>query len=79
LRLVWLAALGVLAVVMAVLTPYEFHHESIAETIGWCVMLVSAFAAVAALIRAELLIRKFDRYTGNDATETDPAALTPAM
>jgi hypothetical protein len=70
-RLVWLAALSVLAVAMAVFTPYAFRHESIAETVGWCVMLVSAFAAVGALIRAELLIRKLDRRTVSDVTEPD--------
>lgn len=70
-RLVWLAALGALAVVMAVLTPYVFHHESTSQAVGWCVMLACTLAGVALLIRAEFLFRALDRRTGSAGTEPD--------
>ncbi|MFI2077572.1 hypothetical protein [Streptomyces triculaminicus] len=68
-RLVWLAALGVLAVVMAVFTPYVYRTESTWQAIDWTVMLIGTVAFVAALIRAELLIRSQNRRTSSDASE----------
>jgi hypothetical protein len=69
-RWLWLAALAVLAVVIAVLTPYVFHHESTAQAVGWCVMLARTVAGICLLVRAELLIRTLDRRT-SDATDSD--------
>lgn len=70
-RLVWPAALGVLAVVMAVLTPYVFRTESTAQEIGWCLILACTVAAVAVLTRAEFLFRALDRHPGSVSTEPD--------
>ncbi|MEU5109731.1 hypothetical protein AB0H07_47135 [Streptomyces sp. NPDC021354] len=69
-RLVWLAALSVLAVVMAVFTPYVFRAESTWQAIAWLVMLVGTVAFIAVLIRAELLIRRLDQQPNSDASET---------
>jgi drug/metabolite transporter (DMT)-like permease len=71
LRLVWLVALGVLAVVMAVLTPYVFHTQSTSQAIGWCLMLVCTVAAVAVLVRAEFLFRALDRIPARPGPERD--------
>ncbi|WP_037905024.1 hypothetical protein [Actinacidiphila yeochonensis] len=66
-RLVWLAALAVLAVVMAVLTPYVFRHESVSQTVGWCVMLACTVIGVGLLVRVELLIRALDHRSAGEA------------
>ncbi|MET9694332.1 hypothetical protein ABZY81_38935 [Streptomyces sp. NPDC006514] len=68
-RLVWLAALGVLAVVMAVFTPYVFRTESTWQSIAWSVMLLGTVGFIAALVRAELLIRSLNQ-RGSDISET---------
>ncbi|UKY47827.1 hypothetical protein [Streptomyces inhibens] len=65
-RFFWLAALGVLAVVMAVFTPYVLRHESVWQSIGWLVMLVGTIGVIAVLIRAELLLRSLDRRARSD-------------
>ncbi|MFI2241189.1 hypothetical protein [Streptomyces chrestomyceticus] len=69
-RLVWLAALGVLAVVMTVFTPYVVRTESTWKVIGWLVMLVGTVVFNAALIRAERLLRRLERQTDSSASET---------
>ncbi|MFE9007430.1 hypothetical protein ACFYOY_35825 [Streptomyces sp. NPDC007875] len=69
-RFVWLGALGVLAVVMAVFTPYVFRTESTWQAIAWSVMLTGTVAFIAVLIRSELLIRRMGRRTNSDASET---------
>lgn len=68
-RLVWLAALGVLAVVMAVFTPYVFRTESTWQAAAWLVMLVGTVALIAVLIRIERLIRRLDRQSDSDASD----------
>lgn len=69
-RLVWLAAITVLAVVMAVLTPYVLRTESTWEAAAWLVMLAATITGVAVLIRAELLLRRLERPANSDASET---------
>ncbi|KOT48393.1 MULTISPECIES: hypothetical protein [Streptomyces] len=69
-RLVWLAALGVLAAVMTVLTPYVLRTESTWQAVGWLVMLAGTVAAIAMLIRAERLLRRLERQTDSDVSET---------
>ncbi|GAA2345628.1 hypothetical protein [Streptomyces violaceusniger] len=55
---------------MAVFTPYVFRTESTWHAIAWSVMLTGTVAFIAVLIRAELLIRRLDRRTNSDASET---------
>ncbi|MFE2609466.1 hypothetical protein ACFXDI_40465 [Streptomyces mirabilis] len=69
-RLVWLAAITVLAVVMAVLTPYVLRTESTWQAAAWLVMLAATITGIAALIRAELLLRRLERPANSDASET---------
>ncbi|SFT23231.1 hypothetical protein SAMN05444716_1174 [Streptomyces harbinensis] len=52
-----LAALGGLAVTMAVLAPHVYRSESTVQAVAWTVMLVATIAAVALLGCAEVLIR----------------------
>ena len=59
-RLVWLAAISVLAVVMAVFTPHVLRTES-TQAAAWLVMLAATVTGIAALIRAELLFRRLER------------------
>lgn len=68
-RLFWLAALGVLAVIMAVFTPYVFRNESTWQAIGWSVMLIGTVGFIAVLIRAERLIRSLNQRTRSDVSE----------
>jgi hypothetical protein len=70
-RWLWLAALTALAVVMAVLTPYVFHHESNAQAVGWCIMLACTVFGIGLLVRAELLIRAMDRRPNGDPAGPD--------
>ncbi|WP_432155057.1 hypothetical protein [Streptomyces tricolor] len=67
--LVWLASLGVLAVVVAVLTPYVFRTESTWQAVAWLVMLVGTVAFIAVLVRAERLIGRLCRQADSDASE----------
>ncbi|BCM72968.1 hypothetical protein L0F81_25615 [Streptomyces tricolor] len=67
--LVWLASLGVLAVVVAVLTPYVFRTESTWQAAAWLVMLVGTVAFIAVLVRAERLIGRLGRQADSDASE----------
>lgn len=69
-RFVWPAALGVLAVVMAVLTPYVYRNESTWKAIAWSIVLIGTVAFSAALIRIELLMRSQNRRTSSDASKT---------
>ncbi|MEV0694704.1 hypothetical protein [Streptomyces sp. NPDC050388] len=69
-RLVWLAAISVLAVVMAVLTPYVLRTESTWQVAAWLVMLAATVTGVAVLIRAELLFRRLERDAHGDVSET---------
>ncbi|MFE7958624.1 hypothetical protein [Streptomyces sp. NPDC057413] len=69
-RLAWLAAISVLAVVMAVLTPYVLRTESTWQAAAWLVMLAATVTGIAMLLRAELLIRRLERDTRSDASET---------
>ncbi|WP_030423276.1 hypothetical protein [Streptomyces sp. NRRL F-5065] len=69
-RLVWLAAISVLAVVMAVCTPYVLRTESTWKAAAWLFMLAATVTAIAALIRAELLLRRLERDTRSDVPET---------
>ncbi|MEU3188672.1 hypothetical protein ABZ707_31415 [Streptomyces sp. NPDC006923] len=69
-RLFWLAALGLLAVVMAMFTPYVFRNESTWQAVAWSIMLVGTVAFIAVLIRAERLIRSLDRHADNDTSES---------
>lgn len=62
----WLSALGVLAVVMAVFTPHVLRHESVWQSIGWCVMFIGTIGVIAVLIRAERLLRSLDRHARSD-------------
>ncbi|WP_031032400.1 hypothetical protein [Streptomyces albus] len=68
-RLVWLAAISVLAVVMAVCTPYVLRTESTWQAAAWLVMLAATVTGIAALIRAELLLRRLTRLTDSDVSE----------
>jgi uncharacterized membrane protein YoaK (UPF0700 family) len=70
-RWVWLAALTALAIVMVVLTPYVFHHESTSQAVGWCVMLTLTIVGVGVLIRVELLLRAIDRRTTGESAGPD--------
>ncbi|MEV8606026.1 hypothetical protein AB0465_39875 [Streptomyces griseoviridis] len=69
-RLVWLAAITVLAVVMAVFTPYVLRTESTWQAAAWLVMLAATVTGIAVLIRAELLFRRLDRGSGSDVSGT---------
>ncbi|MFF3489194.1 hypothetical protein ACFYXC_39040 [Streptomyces sp. NPDC002701] len=69
-RLVWLTAISVLTVMMAVFTPRVLRTESAWEAAAWLFMLACAVAAVAAFIRAELLLRRLERDTHSDVPET---------
>ncbi|WP_086705722.1 hypothetical protein [Streptomyces antimycoticus] len=69
-RLVWLAAISALAVVMVVFTPYVFRTESTWQAAAWLVMLAATVTGLVVLVRAELLIRRLDRRTNGDASET---------
>jgi len=69
-RLVWLAAISVLAVVMAVFTPHVLRTESTWQAAAWLVMLAATVTAIAALIRAELLLRRLERDIHSDVPET---------
>ncbi|MFE0358773.1 hypothetical protein ACFW2K_28535 [Streptomyces nigra] len=69
-RLVWLAALSVLAVVIAVLTPYVFRTESTWQAIAWLIMLVGMVALIGVLIRAERLLRRLERRSDSNSRGT---------
>ncbi|MGK3110646.1 hypothetical protein [Streptomyces sp. WAC05858] len=69
-RLVWLAAISALAVVMVVFTPYVFRTESTWQAAAWLVMLAATVTGIAALIRAELLIRRLERQPDSDVSGT---------
>lgn len=69
-RLVWLAAISVLAVVMAVFTPYVLRTESTWQAAAWLVMLAATITGIAVLIRAELLFRRLERPGNSDVSET---------
>jgi NADH:ubiquinone oxidoreductase subunit 6 (subunit J) len=69
-RLVWLAAISVLAVVMAVFTPYVLRTESMWQAAAWLVMLAATVTGIAALIRAELLLRRLERQRDRDVPGT---------
>lgn len=69
-RLVWLAAISVLAVVMVVVTPYVFRTESTGQAAAWLIMLSATVVGIAVLIRAELLFRRLERDARSDASET---------
>ncbi|MFB7274186.1 hypothetical protein [Streptomyces sp. NPDC056244] len=69
-RFVRPGALGVLAVVMAVFTPYVLRTESVGRAVAWSIVLIGTVAFLTVLVRAELLIRSLDRRTGSDASET---------
>ncbi|MFJ8755258.1 hypothetical protein ACIREO_39025 [Streptomyces sp. NPDC102441] len=69
-RLVWLAAITVLAVVMAVFTPYVLRTESTWQAAAWLVMLAATVTGIAVLIRAELLLRRLERPANSDVSET---------
>ncbi|MFF7189677.1 IS701 family transposase [Streptomyces sp. NPDC008222] len=69
-RLVWLAAISVLAVVMAVFTPYVLRTESMWQAAAWLVMLAATVTGIAALIRAELLLRRLERQRDPDVPGT---------
>jgi NADH:ubiquinone oxidoreductase subunit 6 (subunit J) len=69
-RLVRLAAISVLAVVMAVFTPYVLRTESTWQAAAWLVMLAATVTGVTLLIRAELLLRRLERPTNSDVSET---------
>ena len=67
-RCVWLGALGVLAGLDGRVHAVRVRTESTWHAIAWSVTGTVAFIAV--LIRAELLIRRLDRRTNSDASET---------
>ncbi|GAA3808607.1 hypothetical protein ACFQ0G_53225 [Streptomyces chiangmaiensis] len=69
-RLVWLAAISVLAVVMAVFTPYVLRTESTWQAAAWLVMLAATVTGIAVLIRAELLLRRLERQPDSDVPRT---------
>ncbi|MGI5262442.1 hypothetical protein [Streptomyces angustmyceticus] len=69
-RLVWLAAIGVLAVVMVVFTPYVLRTESTWQATAWLVMLAATVIGIAALIRAELLLRRLERQSDRNVPGT---------
>ncbi|WP_329536845.1 hypothetical protein OG568_50470 (plasmid) [Streptomyces sp. NBC_01450] len=69
-RLVWLAAISVLAIVMTVFTPYVFRTESTWQAVAWLVMLAATVTAIAALVRAELLLRRLERLANSDTSAT---------
>ncbi|MFJ4806885.1 hypothetical protein [Streptomyces murinus] len=69
-RSVWLPAISVLAFVMAALTPYVLRNESTWQAAAWLVMLTATVIGLTALIRAELLLRRLERDTRSDVSET---------
>ncbi|MFF9593843.1 hypothetical protein ACF1FX_32445 [Streptomyces sp. NPDC014646] len=69
-RLVWLTAISVLAVVMAVFTPYVLRTESTWQAAAWLLMLTATAVGVAVLIRAELLVRRLERTSNGDGSKT---------
>ncbi|MET8816430.1 hypothetical protein ABZW47_31070 [Streptomyces sp. NPDC004549] len=69
-RLLWLAALSALAVLMAALTPYVLRTESLWQSVPWLIMLAATLTGIAALIRAEVLLRRLERDVRSDASET---------
>ncbi|AEY85317.1 hypothetical protein SHJG_0035 [Streptomyces hygroscopicus subsp. jinggangensis 5008] len=69
-RLVWLAAISVLAVVMVVFTPYVLRTESTWQAAAWLVMLAATVTGIAVLIRAEMLFRCLERPANSDASES---------
>ena len=69
-RLVWLAAISVLAVVMAVFTPHVLRTESTWQAAAWLFMLAATLTGIAALIRAELLLRRLERQPDSDVPGT---------
>ncbi|MYS32584.1 hypothetical protein K388_07279 [Streptomyces sp. KhCrAH-43] len=69
-RLVWLAAITVLAVVMAVFTPYVLRTESTWQAAAWLFMLAATVTGIAVFIRAELLLRRLERPANSDVSET---------
>ncbi|ANW22626.1 hypothetical protein [Streptomyces clavuligerus] len=69
-RLVWLAVLGVITVVMAVLTPVVFRTESSWGIAAWSVLIVGTAVFTAALIRAEVLLRSAERRAGSGTSDT---------
>ncbi|WP_327364928.1 hypothetical protein [Streptomyces sp. NBC_01296] len=54
---------------MAVFTPHVFRTESTWQFIAWSVMLLGTVGFIAALVRAELLIRSLNR-RNSDISET---------
>lgn len=69
-RLVWLAAISVLAVVMAVFTPYVLRTEPTWQAAAWLVMPAATVTGPAALTRAELLFRRLERDAHSDVPKT---------
>ncbi|MBJ7004933.1 hypothetical protein JG491_33560 [Streptomyces sp. CRPSP2-6A1] len=69
-RFVWLGALGVLAVVMAVLTPYVFRTESTWQAAAWLVMLIATVTGTAVLTLLEVLFRRMEPPAGSDVSDT---------
>ncbi|WP_431983143.1 hypothetical protein [Streptomyces qinglanensis] len=69
-RLVWLAVLSVLAVVMAVFTPFVLRTESTWQAAAWLVMLAATVISLAVLVHAELLFRRLERNTRSDVPKT---------
>ncbi|MFG2887587.1 hypothetical protein ACGFYV_35810 [Streptomyces sp. NPDC048297] len=69
-RLVWLAAISVLAVVMAVFTPYVLRTESTWQGAAWLVMLAATVTGLIALIRTELVLRRLERQPDSNVPGT---------
>ncbi|MFF9221674.1 hypothetical protein [Streptomyces viridosporus] len=55
---------------MVVLTPYVLRTESTWPAAAWLVMLAATITGIAVLLRAELLVRRLERDTRSDASET---------
>jgi uncharacterized membrane protein len=55
---------------MAVFTPYVLRTESTWKAAAWLLMLAATITAIAALIRAELLLRRLERTPNSDVSET---------
>ncbi|PLW71451.1 hypothetical protein C0036_17760 [Streptomyces sp. DJ] len=69
-RLVWLTTISVLAIVMAMFTPHVLRTESTWQAAAWLLMLTATAVGVAVLIRAELLVRRLERTSNGDVSET---------
>ncbi|MFE6904478.1 hypothetical protein ACFVFJ_48250 [Streptomyces sp. NPDC057717] len=76
-RLVWLAAISVLAIVMAVFTPYVLHTESTWQAAAWLIMLAAMVTGIALLIRGELLLHRLGRQPGATLPKPDPRGQKP--